>query len=280
MKKSLTGTVDTTDTSILTVEPGRVACDVGLTLNNKSSTAAPVSLWHRRAGEDALVEKTLLGATGADNAATRLSLDGLVFGSADELVLTSAASSVSIKYVLSHLELKKHSDTLSVLETFSHTLLEGLTGKQVCFLESPIPSGPPTVSWTPPVAQNANAKSMTTEVALTSSFQDVLSVSITPGAADADIRIWVTLLWRGIVTYRLEHEHTPAGTRTATTSAITSDLAVTGAGDETSTEPVVFPIVHAPGLATPQTYKLHAKALIGDATVEVGTTLYVEELPG
>lgn len=280
MKKSLTGTVDATDTSILTVEPGRVACDVGLTLNNKSATAAPVSLWHRRAGEDALVEKTLLGATGADNAATRLSLDGLVFGSADELVLTSAGPDLSIKYVLSHLELRKDSDTLSVLETFSRTLLEGLTGKQVCFLESPISPGPPTVPWTPSTAPNANADSVTTEVALTTSSREVLSVTLTPGAAEADIRIWATLLWRGIVTYRLEHEHTPAGAQTPTTTAITSDLAVTGSGDETSTEPVVFPIVHAPGLATPQTYKLQARSLIGAAAVEVGTTLYVEELPG
>ena len=284
MKKSLTGTVDTTDTSILTVDPDRVACDVCLVLNNDHSAATTVSLSHRRGAAEALIKKTLLGQQGMDNASTLLPLTGVVFDEGDELVLEFTGATGSINYVVSYLEEKHRGDTLSILELMSRKLLEGMARKQICFMESPAPADPPMIP--PPsgnTGRNANTTRLTADVAVTTvdpQWQDVVSVTLTPSSADANIRIWLTLFWDGLVRYRLVQEYTAAGTQTLTTNSITSVLKTSDPQVSAETEPVVFPIAHAPGVTDEQTYKLQAQAVASTGTyaISVGTTLSAEEI--
>ncbi len=276
MKKSLTGTVDTTDTSILTVGSGRVACDVCLVLNNEHTAASTVSLSHRRGEAKALIKKTLLGQKGMDNASTLLSLTGVVFDEDDQLALDFSGDTGSIDYVVSYLEESHRSDTLMILELMSRKLLEGMAGKRIAFKASPVSMDPPMIMPTP-TGRNANTTRLTADVALTAAWQDVVSVTLTPRSEAANIRIWLTLLWGGRVNYKVVREYTPTGQNTVSTD-ITADLK-TGSSDN-STEPVVFPIAHAPGVADEQTYKLQARegSTTGTHAVSVGTTLHVEEI--
>ena len=84
------------------------------------------------------------------------------------------------------------------------------------------------------------------------------------------MRLWLTLLWEGFIKYRVLRG----------TSAITAELTVGGRESDTGVEPVVFPISNSPGADTEQTYKLQAKKVTGTCEVSIGTTLYVEEIPG
>ncbi len=121
-----------------------------------------------------------------------------------------------------------------------------------------------------PAEAAARSGSLTTDFTLTRSFQDVLSVSLTPSSASAKVRLWLTLFWAGEVEYRILRG----------ADAIIPTQGARRHESATADEPISFPISDAPAAGTAQTYTLQAQTRSGTGThsVSLGTTLFVEEL--
>lgn len=284
MQKSVMGKIEGVSTKeILAVPAGQTITDVCLFLNNHDTitgnASVSVDVYHSRliavGDADPVVADVKIGVSSfsASKSSTTLVLEGAVFQAGDKLKVTVAgtAADVDVSYLVNYTVTVEGEQMLPVLTLLVRKTLEGLVGKQVCFLDTPIL--PPTTVPTGPSADasnNANAASLTSEVSFTSTtdWTDILTVTITPSADDKDVRLWLTLLWEGWIAYRIVRG----------TTAITADLEVGDRESDTGAEPVVFPITNSPASAAQQTYKLQAKKVGGTTKVSVGTTLYVEEI--
>ena len=119
---------------------------------------------------------------------------------------------------------------------------------------------------------NTNSVTLASDFTLSSAYQNVLSVSITPTSNTKKIRVWLTLPWAGAnnVIYRLLR---------GTTEILTPQTA-RPSQDESAIDPLSFPMSDAPASATAVTYHLNARTTGSDGQVEKGATLYVEEQAG
>lgn len=285
MKKSLSGTIDgVSSIDLLTVSAGTTLTEACAVLTNNGSAIANVEFVHVRSvpgdsgtstEQETKLSETPLAASGNAAATKTVALEGVVFQAGDKIkveVSYGIIADIDIDYLFSYTETVEARQMYPVLEVVVRKILEGLSGRQVCYLDTPLPPGPAIVPTAPGGAENANAVNLTSAVTLTSTtdWVEVLSVPITPSADDKDVRIWLTLLWEGEIEYRI--------LRGAT--AITASLSVGDRESDTGVEPVVFPISNSPASAEEQAYKLEAKKIARDCEVSIGTTLYVEEIPG
>ncbi len=281
MQKSVSGKADgATQVYLLDVPAGSTITDVCIAVTNNDDLVTSIEFYLVRSvtddGTTTEQETKLETVSLNEDDVKNVPLEGAVFQSGDKLRMdldSTTLADIDVDYLVSYTATVEAQQPFPMLELLVRKILEGLSGKQVCFLDTPLPLGPTNVPVTPSGgAVNANAKTLTAAVNVTdpAAWTDVLSVPITPSAADKDIRIWVTLLWEGWIKYRIVRG----------TSAITAELSVGDRESDTGVEPVVFPFSNSPATDTEQTYKLQAKLVTGTSEVSIGTTLYVEEIPG
>ena len=280
MQKSISGKADgATQVYLLDVPAGSTITEVCVAVTNNDELTTEIELFLVRSvtdGGTTSERETKLESVSLDEDEVRnVPLEGAVLQSGDKLRMdlsSTTEADIDVDYLISYTETVEARQMYPVLEVVVRKILEGLSGRQVCYLDTPLPPGPAIVPTAPGGAENANAVNLTSAVTLTSTtdWVEVLSVPITPSAADKDVRIWLTLLWEGEIEYRILRG----------ANAITASLSVGDRESDTGVEPVVFPISNSPASAEEQTYKLEAKKIARDCEVSIGTTLYVEEIPG
>ena len=107
------------------------------------------------------------------------------------------------------------------------------------------------------------------DLTLTSSWQNVASASITPGSTSDVIKVDVAIYWEVAgIQWRIVR---------GTTEIVGEQETADNEGD-TAAEPVNAFVIDEPGTTSATTYRLQARKPSGSATVEKGSSIFVEEL--